>query len=671
MVERYVRLQSTVASKGTLIKQSEFEDLAKLKLVLSKEPNLDWYTSVFSYGEEAKAYFEANGYSIKGYTGIGLANKLIFDFDSEENLGQARLDTIEILKRLKNEGIDVQASALIFWSGAKGFHVEVPIKSPLLNEELKDICTNLSKGLTTFDPVIYNITRLIRIVNTKHQVTGLYKIPFTPNEFIKLTIEQIKELAKQPKEVSYTLKVVEDTRFLNKYKIVTKPKFVLVNSPGDSMINGIKGLDAIDFHKCPKSLPRCIYALEKGVMVPGERNNVLLRLAAYYRNQGKEKELAYRTLKGVVELNARLYPNAKPINKDEIWNTVINSTYSAQKFSRPNNIGTKKDNDLLKKYCESINSPVGCSLHNDKLQATINVEQLSEKFSEFAKSLNQNTIKTGIKFLDSYVRFAPGTFSILAGAPGCSKTSIVLNILHNINRNKDHTLFFSLDMGQELLYFKMAKLVTNYSEIDILNAFESNNNLKNKILQTINNEFKYTEFDFNGSLNSEDLFNKFNEVEQNKGCKIKLSIIDYAQCLRGTGTDDYSSANKNALAAKDIAKRTNSAWLYVSQIARHMGTGQTPLRTKRVSKESSSWEDNASIILTMWRPFLGLDQQDDVLRLFIAKNRMGRELEQVLGWNGEKGKVWDLTDNDRKWYEENKAPHEKAVLTPNPTNRGK
>jgi hypothetical protein len=58
----------------------------------------------------------------------------------------------------------------------------------------------------------------------------------------------------------------------------------------------------------------------------------------------------------------------------------------------------------------------------------------------------------------------------------------------------------------------------------------------------------------------------------------------------------------------------------------------------------------------------GVEYRDEYMRLCLAKNRMGVELEDVLKWNGSKGTVTDMSDMEREMYAKEVEPLEKSVL---------
>lgn len=646
-MERYYRLNETVTGHN-IVTETTLRDINSLGKILAKSPDKDWYTSLYYFSDDLKKHFESKDGSVAGYTGPAHSNKLFFDLDNKD-LDKARKDTLELVHRLQKEGIDLAETCRIYFSGNKGFHVEVPLEKELTPEQLKTICVNIAGDLESFDPVIYNSTRLIRLVNTKHQVTGLYKIELDSLD-LTLTPDQIRAKAKNKSEL-FAAKPMKDVNFLEKYsatEVKKRPASVVVNVSDDA---GIRGLAEIDYTKLPKTKPRCIFALEQGVMRSGvgERNAIFLRLAAYYRNQGYTKDVAYNVLKGIARENGRLYPEHPAFTKDEIWNTVINSAYSdAGKFKViPGAVGTDPENETLKEYCNAVghhtNKP--CCMHGTMSEdkTTIQISDVFDSFNNFAANFDKNVVKTGIDFMDEHMKITTGTTSLLVGAAGSGKTTLSLNMMEKANSFDQQTMFFSMDMHKNLVYLKLAQKLTDYSQKEILEFHKTKNKVKiEEIKANISKHYNKTFFDFSGTLTFEQMRDKIFDCEQKTGKKIKLVCVDYASRISSPHADAYASARHNALKSKEIADVTDAAWIILSQISRNVGDGCTPIRTKRAAKESGDWEESATNVITVWRPFMGHPQWDDVMRIFLAKNRMGKELETVLSWNGAKGLIQDM-----------------------------
>jgi KaiC/GvpD/RAD55 family RecA-like ATPase len=655
-MEKYIQIRDGLNDRGHLVPESALTDKS-YQTLFSSGVDRDMYSSLFWFPKEAKEYVDANDGSIKGYQGKAYSNRLFFDLDSKQDVNKAKEDAKELLYRLQQSGVKVEEHVKVYFSGNKGFHVEVPVNATYEPEELKILCTNIAAGLESFDDVIYNTSRIIRLVNTKHQVSGLYKIELEPYDLSELSIGQIKEKAKQKSSAdAFKAIPLEDVSVLDKFKKPTfqKPQSVVVST---SEVDGIRGLDEIDFSQCPKTKPRCIFALEHGVMVPGvgERSELYLRLASYYRNQGFAKDVAYNALKGIARLNSRLYPEADVFSKDELWNTAISSAYSKTWKQIPGAFGSDPNNDVVKKYCDASGKFTSkpCCVHH-QVQAeksTVQINEVSDAFDHFAANFDKNTVKTGIEFIDRNMQITTGTTNLLVGAAGSGKTTLALNILESSNLNNQPSIFFSMDMHKNLIYLKLAMKHTTYTKDQIFKFHKEKNKQKiEEIKKIITESYKLTHFDFSTTLTLEQMRDKIFDIEQRTGQKLKFVLIDYAGRISGPYSDRYANSTFNALKSVEVANVTDTAMIILSQISRQTGDGATPIRTKRAAKESGDWEESATNVLTMWRPFMGDADRDDVVRMFLAKNRMGSELEQVLYWDGSKSVIRDMSFDELADY---------------------
>jgi KaiC/GvpD/RAD55 family RecA-like ATPase len=656
-VQNYVKIQCTTNDKGKLIPLEDFKDVNKLNTYLKQVPGSDWYSTLFYFPEDIVPYFERD-LSIRGWNGAAHSQALVWDFDCGLDPSKAQKDAIILLQRLQNEGVAVNSSVSVWFSGGKGFHVSCCINREITPETMKNVCENLAKDLETFDSVIYNSVRIFRISNTKHPKSGLYKIELTPDELLELNLKQIQDLAKFPRPVGF-IPTPTNVDLVSKYNIQVKPKFSIVKPTLEVVktipTNGIRGLDKIDFRKCPKNVPRCIYALINGIMRPGERQVILFRLATYFRNQGMPKEVTGRMLKGICELNSRLYPEIPVISKEEVWQQAIASAYKegGQFKQVVGATGVSQDNDIIREYCDAVPIKSECILHHrDKHNTTVKIDEVAEWFSEFAKNYDRNIVKTGINFLDDNLRMQIGTTYHLVGCNGSGKTTTMLNAFENSGKLGQHSVFFSLDMDKRMVYLKLATRLTNYSQTQIIQFYKDNNlQKKSEIKKAIAEKYGNTFFDFSSTLSLEQMRDKVFAIEETTKNKMNLIVVDFAGRISGPYSDKYANACYNALKASEMAKLTDSTWLFVHQISRSNGDVFTPLRSRRVIKESGDWEDNAAGIVNIWRPYVGIPSRDHVMRVFICKNKMGNELESLLYWNGEQSLVRDMTEQELLEYD--------------------
>lgn len=137
----------------------------------------------------------------------GVLSDLYLDFDSEENPDKARKEAIALVKTLISDYDIPEDNINIAFSGMKGisltisykvFNAEARADLPLVWKSIvKHLICKLN--LKTVDTKVYERRRLWRLLNSKHQKSGLYKIPLTFTELEKLTIKEIRQKAVKPR----------------------------------------------------------------------------------------------------------------------------------------------------------------------------------------------------------------------------------------------------------------------------------------------------------------------------------------------------------------------------------------------------------------------------------------------------------------------------------------
>jgi hypothetical protein len=159
--------------------------------------------SAFTFPVEFRDYITATG-STRGYAGRCASRWLWLDVDRDGDLDAALGDVRRlagyILDRYRTIGED---DLLSFFSGAKGFHLGLPIGMPapsvVFHLAAKRLAAAIAEGAgTAIDCGVYDRVRLFRGPNSKHPRTGLHKRRLSLGELMHLPALRLAELSKEP-----------------------------------------------------------------------------------------------------------------------------------------------------------------------------------------------------------------------------------------------------------------------------------------------------------------------------------------------------------------------------------------------------------------------------------------------------------------------------------------
>lgn len=642
----YIRVTRTVQDRGVLVRENEVE-----KTITDRE--VDWYKSSFLFGEDAKDYWEANGESIKGYTGEVFTRTLYWDLDAEGDFGKAKKAALALCSHLDKLGLSDGIE--MYFSGNKGFHVFLQTDQKFTPTETSAMCYNMAMEAgvpqDVFDTSVYNITRIFRIVNTRHQKSKLYKIPVDIDELSKYSEADVRKMAAEPRFEEFDSVPVSAKDLLKKYaKKISNAKKVQKNNV--TQLHPDKGgqvSNDVDFSMCPPGHRRCVYALEQGHYGPSERHTALIRLAAYYRGQGFSRKHAGDLIYKSLENRKVVFPDCNDPDITECErdiDQIYSDDWKGGTF-------TCKTDIYLQSKCDCGNGPC-YSDAKVKIRQVKTIKQLLNTYVQYGEEALADYPKFGINWIDERVRLRPKNFSVVAGANGGGKTSLAIQLLDNLNKQKMFHVIFSLDMADSSLLEKLGARYTKYSQNQIEKAFNINSldqEIKDEVMEVLSEKLPYTLFDFTSSAT-------MNYIEQTlMGLKqvyenLQLAVIDYAGRILGEFDNQFANSTHNAMMANDVAKRTNTHMLFLSQVSRENGDHTSPLRSSRVSKDSGSWEENATMVMTMWRPFgSGLHGADAYVHAYIAKNRSGSLGENVFNWEGKTGIISEMqTEREFEYY---------------------
>jgi KaiC/GvpD/RAD55 family RecA-like ATPase len=623
-MQEYYNFKEGLNSKGKLM---TLDQLSKYE----KDPNKDYYISIYKYNEEQKNRVDQKG-TISGIKDV-TTDILVWDFDSSTNPELARQDTVTLAHRLVNKYNVDPDSIQCYYSGSKGFHVVLYLGTKQVNpEEFKKATTTIAEGLKTFDVVVSDPARVIRMEYTKHPKTGLFKIPLHISEVDEMSMDNIKDLAKTSREdMEFSAAPIALPEVL--FKATEKKK-----EPAKEMEESTKP---------PKGWKEYKWSIAQGNFESGERHQALMVLAATCRALGYDKEQTYYMCKSALKKQARR-TGQDEFPKEELWENIIEESVFSDRWEGGQY--SPKTNPWLAKYCERM----GFKEDEKEEPACVDLDILTNQFSDYAINFEQNIIKTGITELDESVMFSTSTLNGLLGQPGSGKTTMALNFLLNTSLNGIPSIFLSLDMGAPIVYAKLVQKATGYTFKKALELFRTNPQKAKEIANGIKHEYRNVGFNFKSGLTVSDIGQIISRHTETTGNKPRLLVIDYLECLAGPYSDATANAALIANQLKDLANQEELSILLLLQTQKHSTPDiSDPLLSMKQIKGSSVIEQACSTVVTLWREGYNprFIDDDKYISFAVVKNRFGSLWQGDFSWEPIKGHIRSLSEEEREEFE--------------------
>lgn len=621
----YIRLCTKLEDKGKLVPKGE----------LDRYINGEYcYYSLYYYTKEQYDKFKETG-SVKNIKDVK-TNRLVWDFDSEEDLNKAKNDTVSLINRLNQHGLKPEQFS-IYFSGSKGFHVEILTDKWFSRKEIEAITFNLSEGLPTNDSSITDEPQIFRMPFTKHPKSGLYKICLDYDYLCKHSIEDIKYLAKLDTNGKDPASQIDLPDSIYNLRLIESNPEAVQSSSGEY----VKGM-LPDLSKKPRNLPTEKWILIQGFIAPGKKHDAMLALSAHYRGLGYPKEVTYRLLKGSIELRGRLFPSRPKTDNTELWHNV-EEVY-----------GPGWNGGIYYKSQALIDNAKYFGISDfdlDKEKTLVSIREVSDKFAKYAKNIDKNTVKTGIEVIDKQIRLQTCSHVVLAGCSGSGKTTLCLNILNSLSNSGLNGIFGSMDMNSNLIYQKLIQRVTKLDDSSLYKIYQLDNQERRNIDEKIDQEFKNIKFDFRSGIEVDKLREDLLEAKAKQGDNLKVVILDFINRIRGPYSDETANLSYIAPRLSDLANETETLIISLAQIARSKGGPSTPLTDSRVAKGSSAIEESSTVLFGIWRPGYNMGSDDRYMCMAALKTRMGKEFCEPLYFNGLTSEIRGLTRDEQREYE--------------------
>ena len=618
----YFNFKETLTSKPKLM---TLDEIKRFK----GDPNKDYYMSIFSYNDKHKKQVEQTG-SIAGIKDV-TTNTLVFDFDSK-NLEDARQDVLTLGLRLVNEYNVNEDDIACYFSGSKGLHVVVPLSQEITPEQFKQATGKLAEGLNTFDPVVSDPQRVLRLEHTRHPKSGLYKIPLHIAEVEELTIDQIKELAKTPRDdFELNTKQVKLPEILFKVKEKKQPEQITS--------------DDFDYTNPPKGWKKYKWALAQGWFDSGERHNALMVIAATCRGLGYDKDATYYICKSALKKQAKR-TNDGEFDKSELWENIIEKSVFSDSWEGGQY--SPQNNPWLKKYCERMNFA-----SDEKEEKVIQLNDIELGFTHYVKNIEQNTILTGIPCLDKAMPLTTGMNLGVIGAASSGKTALALSILKNTSKAGVVSIFASLDMHRNRLFEKLLYKTSGLSRDELYARIKAGE--AGPIFQKVREEYSNVYFYDRSAPTVENIREYITQVQEQTGKKVKMVMIDYFERVNSDKSEDTAASKDIAGKLQDLVNDFDICMVTLVQPNKFaLSSGPDSAITNYTAIKGSSFlYQSFRSIISIWRPFFNpeLSEYDKFLQMAILKNDLGELNMFNFGWHGKKGEIWELAQEGEEELE--------------------
>jgi len=532
-----------------------------------EENIMDCFQTYFRFNSNYLNYFQENG-SVKGYKGKCYADFLPIDIDNN-NLDESYSTTKTLIELLYCEyDYDVEH---IFFSGSKGFHILISSHSfgifkPAENlpQTFKNIVSEITGGLPNIDTSIYNHNRLLRLNNTIHGKTKLYKIPITRVEF-NSGLDTIKLLAKRPGDAVHIEldDFNKNSYFSDIYNKYVDTKSLIVSEGG-----------------------KLNQDLETGVL-RGERDVTAARICGILKSKEIGKQLANSILLGWNK------GNIPPMDDDQVLK-VVNSIYSYDNV---------EESDLMSNIRR--------------------ISQVAEDYSSYVN--NPDRVYLGISFLDDVFRgLRPGQVMTILGFTGNYKSALLQWLMRNYTKETSKpVLMFQMEMSSMDLFERSAQMATQMSAADIESDFK---NKGESIVQNYIDQIEIEQSNFAvvdvPALNFDDM-EKYITLAEEKFFSEKISLIgiDFIQLMTGQGKSNIERMDFIAKELKIFARKINIPIIAISQVTgKENEYSKIDLMDMRDSKTLAQMSD-FSIGISLE------EGTTDIQSIRVLKNRKGRKVK--------------------------------------------
>jgi hypothetical protein len=283
---------------------------------------------------------------------------LFFDLDYKEDPAVAQAEAVKIVDFFTKE-LDVKPTDIwVYFSGSKGFHILVSSQAigiqPRndLHKVFKHIAGYLKyrlgetttkedevgkkveviEPLKSIDLVVYTNSRMLRLPNSVHQHTRLFKIELTLEELKTLSLDDIKDKARMPRRSDDGLLGSAARKAVMGIRKETQALYLdKLEEYGQAAATANKRYEKEEFLFVKGKPPVCVEdILSGGWKKEGDRNQATVQLACYFKAAGHPQAETLETLEEWVKKHTSAKSGYQVQQRVANTRSVVEAVYSKE-----------------------------------------------------------------------------------------------------------------------------------------------------------------------------------------------------------------------------------------------------------------------------------------------------------------------------------------------------
>ncbi len=258
-------------------------------------------------------------------------------------------------------------------------------------------------------------------------------------------------------------------------------------------------------------------------------------------------------------------------------------------------------------------------------------------------------ITTGFKDLDNLINgFHKGELIIIAGRPSMGKTAFALNVLTNNLMANIPMAFFSLEMPNRQLVWRMLCSLGNVDAAKIRNGMVTKVDYQNIVTAAgmLSNAPIY--IDDSSVLNEIELKAKARRLKTRYD--IQILFVDYLQLMGASRGYDNKATEVGEISKslKSLSKELDIPVVALSQLSRATMQRQTKEPILSDLRESGAIEQDADVVIFVHRPYF-IDktkvEEKNIAKIIVGKQRNGPVGELRLVFDSKCTRFRNYTDD--------------------------